>query len=105
MTIQEIEQMLDETEIPHRYHHFEEAGAIEPPFITYVLPEWSYVAADGKTYIKIMKLDLELYTDSKDEAIEERVELVLDDRSIRYQKSESWIESENMYEVLYEMEV
>lgn len=105
MSINEIEQMLNEIGIQYNYHHFDAEDAIEPPFMVYVLPDADGVAADGTTYIKIKTLDIEVYTDSKNEPIEEQVEGVLDSRGIRYKKSEVWIESELMYEVLYEMEV
>ena len=61
--------------------------------------------ADGIAYFKINLLNLELYTDVEDVELEERVEAVLDSHGIFYAKSEVWIESEHLYEVLYEMEV
>ncbi|MCC8044813.1 MAG: hypothetical protein LIP12_04855 [Clostridiales bacterium] len=50
-------------------------------------------------------LHIELYTDKKDPDFEEQVETVLTEYGIYYNKSEVWIESELLYEVLYEMEV
>ena len=50
-------------------------------------------------------LDIELYTDIKDPDAEALVENVLDAAGIFYDKTESYIEEENLYEVLYEMEV
>ena len=41
----------------------------------------------------------------KDVELEEQVETVLDECGLFYEKSEVWIESENLYEVLYQMEV
>ena len=41
----------------------------------------------------------------KDPETEETVEAVLDGRGIFYDKTEVWIESERLYEVLYSMEV
>lgn len=48
---------------------------------------------------------MELYTDEKSPETESRVEEVLTQHNIYYTKTESWIESEKLYEVLYEMEV
>ena len=56
-------------------------------------------------YFKVNRLNIELYTDLKDVELEETVEAVLDKHGIFYEKSEVWIESENLYEVLYQMEV
>ena len=48
---------------------------------------------------------IELYTDRKDPGAEALVETVLDDAGIFYNKSEVWIQSEKLYEVLYSMEL
>ena len=45
------------------------------------------------------------YTDIKNIELEQQTEAVLDGHGIFYEKSEVWIESENLYEVLYQMEV
>ena len=46
-----------------------------------------------------------MYTDRKQPELEERVEEVLTRHEIYYTKTESYIESERLYEVIYEMEV
>ena len=53
------------------------------------------------------KVRLELYTDRKDPDAEQNVETALDAAGIFYNKTETWIDSEKLYEVLYtfEMEV
>ena len=105
--MEELLQMLQEMQIPFAYHHFAEGEAVEPPFICYLLPGSNNFSADGKVYFKINEVRIELYTDLKDLAVEQQVEDVLDEHEIFYNKSETWIESERLYEVLYtfEMEV
>lgn len=105
MKIQEIEGMLDEIGIPYTYHHFTAAKAVEPPFICWLTPGSNNFAADGMVYHQGMQLDIELYTDKKDQEMEERIEAVLNQHEIYWEKSEVYVESEKMYEVLYEMEV
>ena len=62
--------------------------------------------ADGKTYKKITKLDIELYTDDKDWELEKKLEGILDKHDIAWEQTASeWLESEKMWESLYEMEV
>ena len=56
-------------------------------------------------YFKVRQLDVELYTDVKNPALEERLEQLFDEAGIVYAKMESFLESEKMYEVLYETEV
>ena len=56
-------------------------------------------------YFKANRLNIEIYTDLKNIELEQQTETVLDGHGIFYEKSEVWIESENLYEVLYQMEV
>ena len=96
--------MLDEMGLPFAYHHFAEGESPEPPFVCYLLPGSKNFGADGKVYYKINEVHIELYTDWKDLAVEQGVEAVLDEHGVFYNKSEVWIESEKLYEVLYTFE-
>ena len=102
--MEELLQMLEEIGIPFAYHHFAEGESPEPPFICYLLPGSNNFSADGKVYYKINEVHIELYTDWKDLAVEQGVEAVLDEHGVFYNKSEVWIESEKLYEVLYTFE-
>lgn len=102
--MEELLQILNETEIPFAYHHFAEGESTEPPFICYLLPGSNHFSADGKVYYKINEVHIELYTDCRDLAAEQKLEDVLDEHGIFYNKSEIWIESERLYEVLYMFE-
>ena len=103
--MEELLQILSETQIPFAYHHFAEGESPEPPFICYLLPGRNNFSADGKVYYKINEVHIELYTDLKDLAVEQQLEDVLDEHGIFYNKSETWIESEKLYEVLYTVEM
>lgn len=105
MTHQEVMTMLAEMNLPYAYDHFVEGESPDPPFLVFLYPGSNHFAADGKVYFKVTRLNIELYTDKKDVEREETVEAVLDRHGIFYGKSEVWIESENLYEVLYQMEV
>ena len=105
MTHQEVIVLLTEMDIPFAYDHFVEGESPEPPFLVFLYPESNHFAADGRVYFKVNRLNIELYIDKKDVELEETVEAVLDRHGIFYGKSEVWIESENLYEVLYQMEV
>ena len=97
--------MIEEVKLPYAYHHFVEGESPDPPFLVFLYPNSDNFAADGVVYFKVNQLNIELYTDIKDVELEENVEAVLDKHGIFYEKSEVWIESENLYEVLYQMEV
>ena len=93
--------IIGEIGIPSAYDHFAEGEAVDPPFITYLMPESNNFSADGRVYFKINNVHIELYTDEKDPAVEASVEAVLDEHGIFYDKTEVWIDTEKLYEVLY----
>ena len=97
--------MLSEIGLPYAYHHFAEGEAPAPPFICYLTPGSDNFAADGKVYYKIDEYHIELYTNVKSPETEMQLEAVLDEHGIFYDKSEVWIESERLYEVLYQFEI
>ena len=105
MTAENVTKMLEEMKLPFAYHHFAEGESPDPPFLVYLYPGADNFAADGVTYFKVNKLHIELYTDYKDIDLEEKVEAVIIGHSLFYDKSEVWISSEKLYEVLYQMEV
>ena len=98
-------EIMEETGLPFAYHHFAEGEGPAPPFICFLVPGNDNFAADGRAYFKIDQVNIELYTDRKDPALECSVEAVLDGHGIFYRKTEVWIESERLYEVLYTFEM
>ena len=105
MTYEEIAEMMQEIGLPNAYHHFAEGESPNPPFIIFLSPGENTFGADDLMYISFKRLHIELYTDEKSPETEERVEEVLLRYNIYYTKSEVWIESEKLYEVLYTLEV
>ena len=105
MTHDEVVAMMEEIGIPFAYHHYVEGESPDPPFAVFLYPASNHFSADGKVYFKASRLNVELYTDLKDIELEQRIEAVFDMHGIFYEKSEVWIETENLYEVLYQMEV
>ena len=101
----ELIQIIEEMGIPFAYDHFAEGESPEPPFICYLIPGTDNFAADGRVYYKTNEVRIELYTDRKDLSVEEKVTAVLDRHGIFYEQSETWIESEKLYEVLFSFEI
>lgn len=99
--MEKILAILKEVDISFAYDHFAEGESPEPPFICYLFPGSNNFSADGKVYFKANEVHIELYTDFKDLTVEQKLEAVLDKHGIFYNKSETWIESEKLYEVLY----
>lgn len=105
MTEQEVYQMVKSIGFPVAYHHFEEGQSPDLPFLVYLYPESNNFSADGIVYQKITELDIELYTDKKNLNAEKKIETVLKKNGFFYNKTETYLDTEKMYEVLYEMEV
>lgn len=106
MSPEEITEMLDEMGLKYRYHHFTTREAVDPPFMVWNVPGTDNFFADGVAYHTIRKLDIELYTDTKDWELEKKLEEILTRHGIAWQQTASlWISSESMWESLYEMEV
>ena len=103
--MEKILSILRELGIPFAYDHFAQGESPDPPFICYLIPGTNTFSADGGAYYKINQFNIELYTDLKDLSLERKIEEALDEASIFYNKSETWIESEKLYEVLYTFEM
>ena len=100
-----IAELIKSMGLPFAYDQFTEGESPAPPFICYLTPGSDNFAADGRAYYKINIVNIELYTDIKDPSVEQKVESVLDANGIFYDKTEVWIESEKLYEVLYQFEL
>ena len=103
--MEKLLSVLDSIGIPYAYDRFAEGESPEPPFLCYLLPGSSNFSADGKVYHRISEVRLELYTDYKDLASEQKVEDAFDAAGIFYNKTETWIDGEKLYEVLYSFDM
>ncbi len=97
--------IMEETGLPYAYDHFAEGESPQPPFLCFLHPGSDNYAADGGVYFKVDQTHIELYTGKKDPEAEFRIEAVLDGHGIFYDKTEVWIGSEWLYEVLYSFEL
>lgn len=105
MTFQEISQMIDSIGLPYNYYQFEENSAPALPYVLFYYPQRTDVIADNKNYALKTALNVELCTEEKDFATEASVEAVFIANDIPFTKTETYIDSEKMYMILYEMEV
>lgn len=87
------------------YYQWPEEKAPNLPYILFYYPSSNDECADNTNYASITNLNIELYTNTKDFDTERKVETVLKSNGLVYEKSEQYINQENMYEVLYESEV
>jgi len=105
MTYDEIKTALDAARFPVTYYQWE-IGHVPPlPYVCYFFPRSNDDPADNSNYGRITAIAVELYTDNKDVAAEAQMEAALGAMGLVWEKSETYIDSERMYEVLYESEV
>ena len=105
MTAEEIFQMIEQVRLPFAYHHFAEGETPDLPYLIYTYPGSIPYAADDQVFVQGMQLQIELYSEKRDLSIEHQIETVLDGSGLVYWKSEVYIESEKLYEIIYETEV
>ena len=103
--MEKLMELLTESGIPFVYHHFAKGEAPAPPFICYLFPDSDHFYADGQVYYRVEWVHVELYTTYKDLDLERRLEALFDRYGIAYDRAERWIESESLYEVLYQFEM
>ncbi|WP_124728805.1 hypothetical protein [Staphylospora marina] len=103
MTLPELVQVLKATGFPVAYSHFSATPSI--PFITYTEIGSNNFHADNKTYQQIRRVHIELYTDKKDLQAEATLEALLEAHELAYETSEAYIDSEQLFQKVYEIEV
>lgn len=112
MTYQEVHNNIvkaaaDQIGCRYTYNAFKVGSAPDPAdkYIIFRYPERNDFIADNKNYAKITALDIELYSEDKAFEAEAVIEEILEANEIVYVKTDSYIEDEQMYMCLYEMEV
>jgi hypothetical protein len=106
MTLAELKVLLNTVGYPVAYSHFKATPTNplpSPPYICYLVAYSSNFFADDKVYKKIDNAQIELYTTKKDLVSEGNLERVLDDNEIPYETTETFIESEQLFQKIYEM--
>lgn len=105
MTYKEIATMVASIGLPYAYYQFPEGSGQTPPFVVFFYSDTNDLYADEKNYQRIVTLNIELYTREKDFETEATVEGILGNNNLTYYKEENYIESEQMWQIAYEMEV
>jgi hypothetical protein len=93
--------LLKTTGLPVAYHHF--VSPPSPPYIVYLFSYSSNFGADNKVYDAEKNFQVELYTKTKDPTSEALIEGLFDANEIYWEKTEMYIDSEGLYQVLYEI--
>ena len=103
MTYEKLVAMLEEADLPLAYDHFAEGESPDPPFLVFLSPREDTFSADNIVYASFPEVNVELYTDKKSLKLEKKLQNIFADHEVHWEKSETYIDSERMYEVLYEL--
>lgn len=108
MRYQDIPTILKETGLPVTYYAWPEDDLQNPvpdlPYIVFYYPKMRIEPADDHVAAQIVQVNVELYTKNKDFNTEMILEEILDKYSLIYDKGETYLKDESMYEVLYIIE-
>lgn len=96
-----LADLLESTGHPVAYRLFKKPQ--KPPFIVYYREDDENISSDHKVHGKFRNYTVELYTDKKDTAAEQTVEAVLETIDPGYTTDETYIESEELYQVVYSL--
>jgi hypothetical protein len=108
MTQSELFIQLKTTGYPVVYSHFDSNDnnpPPEPPYIVYFRLNDDNISSDAKVHGKFKNYQVELYTSIKDLAAERKLEAVLNEIDTEYETFETYIESERLYQVVYQITV
>lgn len=105
MTYEEIKAGLAAAGFPLVYYQWPINQAPALPYVVYYYPNRADDPADNVNYGLITALNVELYTKEKSFTDEAEMEEALTAMGLVWEKTETFLDSEQMYEVLYESEV
>jgi hypothetical protein len=103
MTQTELLQALKSIGCPVTYGSF--SSPVTPPFIVYKFAYSNDMIADNINYVAIDDFQVELYTAKKDLTAEQKVRDKLKELGLPYRKFETFLDTENMYQILYEIQI
>lgn len=103
MTLEAIKTLLDATLLPVSYSSVPLDEATIRPYICYSQDSNRNFAADGIAYYPRKVVSVRLYTETRDETTEAKVENALKD--MYWSKSIEFLDDQKIYEITYEIEV
>jgi len=105
MTYKDVATMIGSLKLPYAYYQFPDGTEQEPPFICFLYTDSDDFYADGLNFQAIRPLVIELYTDNKDFSLEAQMEACLLAHGLAYEKTETYIDVERMFQISYSVEI
>lgn len=100
MTLAELKSLLETSHLPVAFDHFVAEQTL--PYLVYIVADNNNFPADDKAFYTAPQIQLELYTNLKNETTEGTVETILNSVPFFYTKAEGYLPDEQMYMVTYQ---
>ena len=105
MQVKEFKDILAMTKLPVAYYAWPKDKVPPLPYLVYYFPDWDDLLADNINYVNIANVNVELYCEDKDFETEYALEEILNSNNLFFNKTEQYLDSEEMYETLYQIRV
>lgn len=102
MEVLELKQLIEQLELPVAITSFFKAA--ELPAIVLLPTGLESSGSDFAAELRRASYQIELYTVQKDMALEEQLEALLDGQGIRFEKYETYLDEEAMYQCAYQIQ-
>ena len=103
MALEDMKTLLDTTGYPVVYYAWPEKKAPALPYICFLTAYSNNFGADDRVYYPVAHYQIELYTRCKDSEAEGKEEQALS--SYFWEKTETYLDTERCFQILYEVEV
>lgn len=103
MTLEALKTLLDGTRYQVSYSSVPLDKAVKRPYICYSEDSRNQFAADGVSYWSAKVISIKIFTDTRDETAEAKVETALKD--VFWTKEIEFLDDQKIYQITYEIEV
>ena len=103
MKLTDLYDMLVDLGYPVAYRQFKTTTPL--PYIVYYFDGDDDLHADDTNHVPLSNVEVELYTEAKDEATEASLEVALADNGFVWTKEETYIDEEHMLQVSYSIQL
>lgn len=103
MSYQRLKEPLEGLGIPFAFHHWDRPPQM--PYGVYFDDSTDNFEADNIAYVVIRHFNIELYVRQRDQDLEGRMEKILTDADLYWDKDSTYVASERFFKISYEIEV
>lgn len=99
----DFKTIMDSISIPSTYYSFPEKEVPVPPYFVWYFSGSDNFSADNTVYAQIEIPVIELYSKRRSITSEQAIETVLNNSGFFWNKSINYVESEQLFQIIYEL--